>query len=309
VPVSQPEIVQIAQTQAVEAIPQYSPRYLGRYSASHPSSYNNGDWWLVYDTDDSPIQRGVWYSNNGTPTRITTSSSADLQGKLVAALADIAWAEANGYGKATNYGGFDTFFTALGAVNAFIQNLFAQNIILQTAGYLKSHDYAESGGFPTAGFMLDVANQIIKGYGATFVNTEISGKATLRELVISNISAGTNPIRAVFAQSFVGYVTLTAQNMQICASGSVRAHIEASRNGASTGWDLAVLKNGTTIYSDYKSVAQDSIWYEYNYDLSVVAGDVIKITFSPLNNNGAALRNTYFGISEQPGILSFIGNP
>lgn len=47
---------------------------------------------------------------------------------MVVALADIAWAEASGYGKATNYGGFDTFFTALGAVSAFIQNLFAQNI-------------------------------------------------------------------------------------------------------------------------------------------------------------------------------------
>lgn len=106
----------------------YAPRYLGKYQAAHPASYNNGDWWLVYDTDDSPIQRGVYYSNNGTPTRITTSSSADLQGKLVAALADIAWAEKDGKGTAADYGGFDAFFSALGAVSAFIQNLFAQNI-------------------------------------------------------------------------------------------------------------------------------------------------------------------------------------
>jgi hypothetical protein len=131
VPVSQPEIVQIAQAQAATN----APHYLGRYYASHPSSYNNGDWWLVYDTDDSPIQRGVYYSNNGAATRITTSSSADLQGKLVAALADIAWAEASGYGKASNYGGFDAFFTALGAVSAFVQNLFVGSAsIIVSAG-------------------------------------------------------------------------------------------------------------------------------------------------------------------------------
>jgi len=134
VPVSQPEIVQIAQAQAATN----APHYLGRYYAAHPSSYNNGDWWLVYTTDSPPQgapQRGVYYSNNGTPTQITTSSSAELQGKLVAALADIAWAEKNGYGTAANYGGFDAFFSALGAVSAFVQNLFVGSAsIIVSAG-------------------------------------------------------------------------------------------------------------------------------------------------------------------------------
>lgn len=107
-------------------VPAISAKYLGRYEASHPVS-NNGDWWVVYDTDDDPIQRGVWYNNNGTPERITVSSSSTLQAKFVEALTDVAWAEAGGYGVAADYG-IQTLFQSLGVVTAFIQNLFAQEI-------------------------------------------------------------------------------------------------------------------------------------------------------------------------------------
>lgn len=155
----------------------YAPTYLGKYHNAHPSSYNNGDFWLVYSTDTEYATsglRGVYYSNSGTATLITTSSSATLLGKMVLALADIAWAEKNSYGDASDYGGFDAFFTALGAVTAFIQNLYAQNVTLPTSGYLKSYNYAEDASeFPTAGFKLDVANQIIKSFGAQFVEAII----------------------------------------------------------------------------------------------------------------------------------------
>jgi hypothetical protein len=107
---------------------EYAPKYMGRYNSAHPAVRNNGDWWMVYDTDDTPIQRGVWYDNNGVATRITTASSALLQAKFVEALTDVAWAEAQGiYGVSSNYG-INTLFQSLGAVVAFFTSVFAQDI-------------------------------------------------------------------------------------------------------------------------------------------------------------------------------------
>lgn len=168
----------------------YAPKYLGRYSAAHPASYNAGDWWLVYDTDDTPIQRGVWYSNSGTPTRITTSSSADLQGKMVLALADIAWAEKNSFGTSTDYG-FNTFFQAIAAVTAFFGDLFAQNITMGSSGYLKSNNYAESGGFATAGVKIDAATGLVNAYGAKLRNADIAGAIAASSGSIGSFSIGT----------------------------------------------------------------------------------------------------------------------
>lgn len=176
----------------IETIPDYAPKNLGRYEATHPATHNPGDYWTVYDTDDDPIERGIWYDNAGTPTRISSVSGetgyttdATLLAKLASCMADVAWCEKNSYGVAADYG-IAMFFESFGAVTAFIQNLFAQNITLGESGYLKSHDYAESGGSPTAGFMLDVANQIIKAYGANFVNTYIKN-AQIIDAVISGI--------------------------------------------------------------------------------------------------------------------------
>jgi hypothetical protein len=114
-----------------------APIYLGRYDSAHPTTYLDGDWWTVYDTDDSPIQRGVWYSNGGTPLRITASGTAFLQAKFGAALTDVAWAEAQGtYGVAADYG-IEALFQSLGAVTAFIDQLFANQITVGTGGRIR----------------------------------------------------------------------------------------------------------------------------------------------------------------------------
>lgn len=111
-----------------------APRYKGLYNAEHPTSYNNDDWWVVYDTDDSPIQRGVWYSNSGTPTRISSvygetgyTTDAALLAKLPSTLAAIAWAEKSGQGTASNYG-VAVFYESLAAVTAFVQNLYVEHL-------------------------------------------------------------------------------------------------------------------------------------------------------------------------------------
>lgn len=105
-----------------------APKYLGRYEASHPISYNDGDWWTIYDTDDSPIQRGVWWNNSGVLERITISGSTAVQAKFVEALTDVAWAEAEGlYGTSVDYG-IQTLFQSLGVVTAFIDSLIVKHI-------------------------------------------------------------------------------------------------------------------------------------------------------------------------------------
>ena len=56
-----------------------------------------------------------------------------------------------------------------------VDNLLAQNIVLKQQGFIKSHNYAESGGSPTAGFMLDAANNVIKTYGMKAYNGDFRG--------------------------------------------------------------------------------------------------------------------------------------
>ena len=56
-----------------------------------------------------------------------------------------------------------------------VDNLLAQNIVLKQEGFIKSHNYAESGGNPTAGFMLDAANNVIKTYGMKAYNGDFRG--------------------------------------------------------------------------------------------------------------------------------------
>ena len=135
--------------EAVEAaIPTTAPKYIGRYTGAHPTA-NYGDWWLLYGTSGSAITRGVYYDLDGTPVRVTTSSATILQGKLVEALPDVAWAEANSFGSASDYG-IDNFFTNIAAVTALIQSLFAQYIKVETGGSIIGGDR-----YGTAGTVID----------------------------------------------------------------------------------------------------------------------------------------------------------
>lgn len=128
-----------------------SYQYLGKFNATHPSSYNNGDYWLVYDTDDSPIQRGVYYSNASVATRISAVSGQtgyttnnSLLAKLQAVIGDAAWCEKNGYGLVVNYG-ISIYFDSIAAVTAFIDSLATQYIHLQSSGEKQGAIY--SGGY------------------------------------------------------------------------------------------------------------------------------------------------------------------
>jgi hypothetical protein len=113
-----------------------APSYKGRYDHAHPASPNLGDWWTVYHTDDTAPQRGVWWNNDWTYERITTASSTSIQAKFVEALTDVAWAESNSYGVAADYG-IATLFQTLGVVTAFVNELFAQSIVVPNGGRIQ----------------------------------------------------------------------------------------------------------------------------------------------------------------------------
>jgi len=139
-----------------------APHYLGRYEAAHPSTYNVKDRWTVYDTDDSPIQVGVYYYTGSAVTRVTTSDSTELQGMMLEATEDIAWAEKHGYQTVSAYGGFETVFQAMGAVRAYIDELFLNSANVKNTLYIATGGTVYGGArFSSAG---TVVSSISKGF-------------------------------------------------------------------------------------------------------------------------------------------------
>lgn len=143
-----------APRQVIETSEMQTPRYLGKYLAAHPSAITRkpGDWWTVYDTDDTPINRGVWQDVAGTPAQITDDVGANAR-ILAAAMHDILWATKQGtYGVITDYANI-TFIANLAAEVAFIEQLFAQVIEIKTGGKI----YSGAGNYANAdtGLFLD----------------------------------------------------------------------------------------------------------------------------------------------------------
>ncbi len=324
-----------------------APKYLGRYGGAHPSTYNPGDSWTVYDTDDSPIQRGVWYSNNGTPTRISAKSGdvgyttdQKLLGKLVEALTDVAWAEANGYGASGSYG-IETLFQSLAAVTAFIQSLFAREITLLAQGFLQSYNYAETGGVPTTGFKLDVANQVIKAANARFRDCVVDGRMELRALsagdnynlilqsfgngaaVTYNVSEGDCLVAPANGVAYNGYSSdyRTMYAFEAPFSGTVRIRVAYGPYASGDTAYLRIIVNGSAVYNHstntvlYRGGIGGSYYWDYctliSYDVTVISGQTIVIasknsverTGTPC---GVVLVGLKASVAEEPGIARYL---
>lgn len=318
---------QLIDDDVITLIPTYTPHNLGRYEAAHPTTHNPGDWWTVYDTDDDPVERGIYYDNAGTVTRISAVSgetgyttTGALLAKLSSCMADVAWCEANSYGTAANYG-ITMFFESFGAVMAFIQTLFAQNIVLGATGYLQSNNYAETGGYATAGVKIDAATGVVNSKSGKFVSAEIkdatitnatiSGKASFSEVVISNITAGTNVIKTsstVFSGANGSYTEVI--RFQICASGSIRIAFRMWAQYAGYTARAAVYINSTLWYERTSVGTAPS---QKTDDINVTAGDLIRLCVMS-SYLDSSYYNTYvdnftLSCAEQPGILKYIGTP
>jgi len=155
----------IAQARAAQV-----PKYLGRFSTSHPTPRNDGDSWLMYDPANL---RGVWYDDLGTATRIDSETTDQLLlAKLVLALPDVAWAEKNAYGVSEDYG-YGTIYQDIASVRALINQLMANDIYLTTGGQIRSGGYLEDGSNPNnAPGILIKADGSVLGRGAVFETIE-----------------------------------------------------------------------------------------------------------------------------------------
>lgn len=146
----------------------YAPRYLGK-SNTNPSGAHNGDWYLK-----NAATYGI-YAYTTSWARETTPSTEHI----AAAWPDIMTAVNAGEGTVTDYCGSGVnFIDVLGANVAFINKLFAQDIVLGATGYIKSNNYAESGGYATAGVKIDAATGVVNSYGGKFKSVDVSGTVT-----------------------------------------------------------------------------------------------------------------------------------
>lgn len=93
-----------------------------------------------------------------------------------------------------------------------VDNLLAQNIVLKQQGFIKSHNYAENDGSPTAGFMLDAANNVIKTYGMIAHNASING--------VLNMATGSfnGYLKSKEGIATGNHTTLTAQSLDVLFS-------------------------------------------------------------------------------------------
>lgn len=259
-----------------------APRYLGKYYAAHPSSYLNGDWWTVYDTDDSPIQRGVWYSAAGIATRISAVSGETgyttdpiLLAKLASCMADVAWAEKQGtYGTAANYG-IAMFFESFGAVTAFIRKLFVQAIYIS----------------------ISAGNEVLTSLPYNYSKAPNTGLsyAPARYYAVDN---GTGTIlRKSFTLPCSGSVRVFCTFAQYSGETStVYVRPYRIRNGVATAVGTEHSSGSTTPQTIYD-------------DVEIQEGDSIEIyakrdSFS--SGNGCAVTEFYLGIDTTPGIIRYL---
>jgi len=250
-----------------------TPGYIGKYNAVHPETHNNEDWWLVYDTDDSPIQRGIYYDNLGTITRISAVSGQTgyttdqkLLAKLQAVIGDAAWCEKNGYGAVVNYG-VSIYFESIAAVTAFIDSLATQNIVLGPTGYIKSSNFAtDPTGFPSAGFRLAHSTGVLEAVGAKLDIAEVRGVKWSSPVQLGSglsISGIGTPALAALNSTDVAFIDGVNDSLrvyrwngsswaQVGSAGSISLSGGTPALAAMNGTDVAFIDNSNDSLRTYR---------------------------------------------------------
>lgn len=127
-----------------------------------------------------------------------------------------------------------------------VDNLLAQNIVLKQQGYIKSHNYAESDGNPTAGFMLDAANNVIKTYGMKAYNGEFRGNI---EMSGGFLKANDTPFKPM-AMINLGY---NNGAIQLTTSKNVSS-VTRQEKGVYTIYFTNPIKLATHVYANNKYI-------------------------------------------------------
>ena len=193
-----------------------------------------------------------------------------------------------------------------------VDELLSQNITLKQNGYIRSSNYAESSGYPTAGFMLDCANNIIKAYqmkavGGTFKEGFFEGLLDCgvfkvkKDTVQSNIVYYSTSQKSAFENyytdkwgfefDYTGSVAgLYGANAYIRVGNTryenIQIHIFNNRAATIYFYAYNDINNKIAIYSASGSAAVISemyypFWIEYYQQNAVIAEFANLPTFDP----------------------------
>ncbi|MDC7223768.1 MAG: hypothetical protein PQJ60_08515 [Spirochaetales bacterium] len=221
--------------------------YLGKYNGSHPDEYNAGNFWLVYDTDDNPIQRGIW-AYDGTELSRFADNSGTNSPYVSLCLSDILWAVNNEFGSVSDYGDID-FVNNLVSSNGFITRLGAQILTISEGGKITTEDYEEGG---ETGFQLDGSTGQIKANSAVLNQAEVSGVISASSLFIpwagSNGEDQGTKIYATHESVSAGYKSIK----EVAVSAGAVLFITYSGDSVSGSATVLIdsLESGRTYYSD-----------------------------------------------------------
>ena len=173
-----------------------------------------------------------------------------------------------------------------------VDNLLAQNIVLKQQGYIKSHNYAESGGSPTAGFMLDAANNVIKTYGMIAHSATING--------VLNMATGSfnGYLKSKEGIATGNHTTLTAQSLDVLFR-SINITVSNPYAAANVNFNVCgrfrvrMLTNGRGTYYEIKAY---QMWFASSYhgktDFVIVGQDIDAnrdLKISIFNGKGASV--------------------
>ncbi|HWR11952.1 MAG TPA: hypothetical protein VN445_09025 [Rectinemataceae bacterium] len=250
----------ISDAQAAEAVVSIAPIFKGRitYESLAVTAGNEHDTIVAYDA--AIAQCGIYRRESGSWVDQTTPTTE----MVAAAWFDVCWALSNGYpnsgtdtDKLQAYIGSGTSYSAMQAYNTILANT-------------------------------------IKAISGFFANITVSGKASLQELVLTDVTSGDNLVKS------------TASGSRICASGTVRVRYSFRRTAEAGTARANVFINGIAVGTEQSN--STAIAAEFIENISISAGDLISAAVLPQYATGQI---TDFGvyIDQQPGVLKYLGSP
>ncbi len=300
-----------------ETIPAITPIYKGRteYSSLSTTSGNVNDRILAYSTTSGEC--GIYKSLSNVWTKQyppTTEIISEAWPDIIYCANNNFPASGTAQQKIQAYTGEGlTYFEMLGANLAFINELFAQDINAAGSITMGSGDNifraSVSGIQLGAAAFANAPFRVGMDGALTASNATITGKALLRELVIANITEGTNIIKQSNSEVYSNNSSYQKlKEMQICASGQVRIVFEmkASATYPSDIGYACVYINSTPWF---ERTTTGGTYVTISEVINVSEGDIISLYLKDLNNHTLPTyaRNLSIKCNENPGILRYIG--
>ncbi len=268
------------------AVVTYAPKYLGRvaYASLAGTAGNEGDTITAYSATIGEC--GIYKMISGTWTD-QTSPTTEM---IAAAWLDIVWATNNSY-------------PSTGTASEKVQAYMGSGV-----NYFET--LAANSAFFTA----------LKAVAAFFQDITVTGKALLSELVLANVTAGTNIVRSIDTETTISATSSYAKivEKQFCASGVIRVSWQFKGTRALTSpltysqiWVNGVAKADTGGGStEHTITTNDPYGTAVTEDIAVNAGDLVQI-YMYIAGGGSSMfvQNFRLQINEQAGILKYLGTP